>query len=352
MEAIIGPTRTIHFIIIHTYTLLISMAAQSTTRSVLVASAAALSVAAALVLWNHWRQQTNHTNNSSSSSSSTSTTPTSTQRQPDDDFADPPLTRLFEAAARDSKHFKALSNGEKLVLYSLYKQSTIGNAPMDQPQHTWNVVERAKHSSWARIRGMSKNAAMLHYIQAIQQLQTGSSTDNATTADDGMEMLMEDMEGAEGLMGNTKPSSMANNEEDNGDGYQGQDLTLAQQVLRAASQNNVTILAALLERNPELANHRDEDGQSALHLAADKGASQALELLLQAGADGNAADADGITCLHAAVIAENIQACRILLLHGANPDQPDVDGDTPRTCAQEDGSDEMKLLFASHANSL
>lgn len=69
---------------------------------------------------------------------------------------------------------------------------------------------------------------------------------------------------------------------------------------------------------------------------------------MDSGADGNAADGDGITVLHAAVIAENLEACRVLLSHGANPDQKDVDGDTPRKCAQEDGSDEMKDLFASY----
>jgi hypothetical protein len=176
---------------------------------------------------------------------------------------------------------------------------------MDYPRKkTWNVIEKAKHSTWARIRGMSKNAAMLHYTQAVQQLKTGGSA-TTTSRDDSTEILLdEDMmmvEGAEGLMGNTNPSSMANNEEDNGDGYkyQGQELTLAQQVLRTASQNNVTMRAVQLEQNPELANHRDKDGQSALHLTAEKGAAQALELLLQAGADGNAADADGITCLQA-----------------------------------------------------
>jgi hypothetical protein len=42
-------------------------------------------------------------------------------------FADPLLTQTFEAAARDSKRLNtslSLSNGDQLVLYSLYKQST------------------------------------------------------------------------------------------------------------------------------------------------------------------------------------------------------------------------------------
>jgi acyl-CoA-binding protein len=339
------------------------MAAQSTTRSALAAGAAVVSMAAAWIVWNQWRHKQQQQQQKSSNKSSSSLL-----RRPQDDddvAADPPLlTRLFETAARDSKHLhNKLSNGEKLVLYSLYKQSTLGDAPLDDDQRiivppAWKVVERAKYNSWNRIRGMTKKDAMIHYIDAVQQLQqqqpttkSGGTLTSATT-NDSMDLLLDDdMEGVEGLMGNTKPSSLANNKDDDTgeDGYpQGQELTVAQQVLRAASQNNVSTLASLLQQNPALVQFRDDDGQSALHLAADKGAVQALEFLLQAGADGNAADDDGITCLQAAVIGENIQACRILLDHGANPDQPDIDGDTPRSCAEEDGSEEMKLLFASY----
>ena len=47
------------------------------------------------------------------------------------------------------------------------------------------------------------------------------------------------------------------------------------------------------------------------------------------------------------MIAGQVPACRLLLKYGADPDQADHDGDTPRHCAADDGSEEMKLLFES-----
>jgi hypothetical protein len=52
-------------------------------------------------------------------------------------FADPLLTQTFEAAARDSKRLNtslSLSNGDQLVLYSLYKQSTWAMPPWIIPE--------------------------------------------------------------------------------------------------------------------------------------------------------------------------------------------------------------------------
>ena len=340
-----------------------------TSRSVLVAGAAVLSMTAAVFVLKRLHDKRSHSSSRSNSNSNNSnnknndkSTPTITkqvqQQEQNDTVADPQLTDLFNTVARESKSMPwmtRLSNTERLILYGLYKQSTLGDAPTDRPlsggRWSMNVVENAKYDSWARIRGMSRNSAMIHYLEAVQHLQQShgnlenKNQTGSSNADSSMEDL--DMDGAEGLMGNTRPSSLANNEDDDGDGYHGQDLTLEQQMLRAASQNDVTTLSSILRQHPELIHHKDEDGQSALHLAADKGASQALELLLQAGANVNAADADGITCLHAAVIAENLPACRILLRHGADPDLADADGDTPRSCAQEDGSDEMKQMFAN-----
>jgi ankyrin repeat protein len=81
-------------------------------------------------------------------------------------------------------------------------------------------------------------------------------------------------------------------------------------------------------------------------VAADQGFNDVVICLLNAGARVDAADQDGISVLQAAVIAGQTETCRIIWQQGkANPDQPDHDGDTPRLCAQDDGSREMKLLF-------
>jgi hypothetical protein len=83
-----------------------------------------------------------------------------------------------------------------------------------------------------------------------------------------------------------------------------------------------------------------------LTVAADQGFNDVVICLLNAGARVDAADQDGISVLQAAVIAGQTETCRILWQQfKADPDQPDHDGDTPRLCAQDDGSREMKLLF-------
>jgi hypothetical protein len=95
----------------------------------------------------------------------------------------------------------------------------------------------------------------------------------------------------------------------------------------------------------EIVNQRDELGQSALHMAADKGDPQIISILLSAGADPNAIDHEGISVLEAAVIGGNVHAVKLLLDAGADPDHEDMEGDTPRNCAEDDDNDEMKVLL-------
>lgn len=91
--------------------------------------------------------------------------------------------------------------------------------------------------------------------------------------------------------------------------------------------------------------YRDELGQTALHIAADRGCQRAVSWLLEYGADLHAADHDGISVLQAAVIAGNVAICQTLLRYGANPDQPDRDGDTARLCAMDDDCRHLRNLF-------
>ena len=67
---------------------------------------------------------------------------------------------------------------------------------------------------------------------------------------------------------------------------------------------------------------------------------------LNNGADANSVDREGISVLQAAVIGGSIETVKLLLDAGADPDHEDVDGDTPRSCANDDGSEEIKQLFS------
>jgi acyl-CoA-binding protein len=56
-----------------------------------------------------------------------------------------------------------MSTEEQLNLYSLYKQATCGNAPVQGPS-AFQPRARSKWQSWSSLRDMSPEEAMNNYI--------------------------------------------------------------------------------------------------------------------------------------------------------------------------------------------
>ncbi|KAL9656835.1 hypothetical protein ABK040_004370 [Willaertia magna] len=76
----------------------------------------------------------------------------------------------FENAAAKVKSLKTQpSNEELLLLYSLYKQATVGDCNTSQPS-MFNMKERAKWDAWKEKEGMSKEDAMEQYVQLVDEL--------------------------------------------------------------------------------------------------------------------------------------------------------------------------------------
>eukprot|EP00892_Ulva_mutabilis_P007007 jgi/Ulvmu1/4679/UM002_0410.1 len=77
---------------------------------------------------------------------------------------------------------------------------------------------------------------------------------------------------------------------------------------------------------------RDEDGRTALHMAAANAYVSIAQTLLQAGANTEVKNASGNTALHWACVAGSAPMVELLLAHGANPaalnaaGQPPIDG--------------------------
>ena len=64
-------------------------------------------------------------------------------------------------------------------------------------------------------------------------------------------------------------------------------------LMRAASRNRIATVRRLLEDPRTDIAHRDDDGATALHRAAEEGYLEMIELLVELGADVNALDANG-----------------------------------------------------------
>ncbi|TVU35773.1 hypothetical protein EJB05_17676, partial [Eragrostis curvula] len=178
----------------------------------------------------------------------------------------------------------------------------------------------------------------------------------------------------------------------------------------AVNRGDDFLLHQLLKRGLD-PNESDNNGHTALHIAASKGNDQCVKLLLEYGADPNARDSegkvplweamcekhdavvqllvengadlssgdaalyaciaieennsellkdiiryggnvtrslkDGTTPLHRAVCDGNIQMVEFLLEQGADIDKQDDNGWTPRTLAEQQGHDDIQLLFKS-----
>lgn len=78
----------------------------------------------------------------------------------------------FEAAAALVKTFtKSPSNDEKLVLYSLYKQATVGDNTTAAPG-MFDMTGKAKWNAWNTKKGMSSEDAMKAYIAEVEKLKS------------------------------------------------------------------------------------------------------------------------------------------------------------------------------------
>merc|ERR1711953_278276 len=78
----------------------------------------------------------------------------------------------FTAAAEEGKKLsKEPSNDEKLQVYSLYKQCTVGDCNTDKPGML-DMKGKAKWEAWNKPKGMSQDEADAAYIKLVADLKT------------------------------------------------------------------------------------------------------------------------------------------------------------------------------------
>ncbi|KAG6505943.1 hypothetical protein ZIOFF_031256 [Zingiber officinale] len=81
--------------------------------------------------------------------------------------------------------------------------------------------------------------------------------------------------------------------------------------------------------------------------AAEHDSVQMLEEIVHYGGDVTAAKGDGTTALHQAVCDGNLAVAEFLVRHGADANKPDSHGWSPRSLAEQQGHEEIKALFDS-----
>ena len=280
-----------------------------------------------------------------------------------------------EGESKQNVAIKHLTNGDKLLLYALYKQIVDGNAPpkMIHSRTNWNIMaEKAKYDAWIRMRDIPIDAAIDHYVTAVAHfcsavpLQPKSNCgdkdddfdedDTITSYSESSDVVMEAVFAPATVsrpgIENGGIDYDENDKTDvrNGGAENGNNISLEVQLLHAVGRNSLESVQNILNQAMVVnVNYSDETGQTALHLAADKGNTEVVQLLLKSGGNVNAADHDGISVLQAAVIAGHVATCQLLLAQNADPDQPDHDGDTPRSCCEDDLENiEMIQLFAKY----
>ena len=81
------------------------------------------------------------------------------------------LKATFDAAVAASKQLpEKPDNMTMLKLYSLYKQSTEGDALGKRPGFT-DMVGRAKYDAWAAVKGKGSDEAMQEYVDLVESLK-------------------------------------------------------------------------------------------------------------------------------------------------------------------------------------
>jgi ankyrin repeat protein len=121
-------------------------------------------------------------------------------------------------------------------------------------------------------------------------------------------------------------------------------------VFEAAALGRVDRLRRLLAEEPGRARSWTPDGFTALHLAAFFGPPEAVQALLDAGADPHAVAANPMKVqpLHSAAAARNLEASRMLLEAGADPNAAQQEGFRPLDAATQNGDDALRELLLAH----
>ncbi|KAF8632601.1 hypothetical protein AX15_001806 [Amanita polypyramis BW_CC] len=227
-----------------------------------------------------------------------------------------PSPIFYEAASylSDAPSLSTVSSSVKLELYGLFKYLTTSATPSTTRPSIFDMTGRAKWDAWndSGKKYLDPAQAERRYIEIAESLgwNEGASVEREDTEEPDLNALDDEPE----------RESKGSNYGPDGRGL-GPVVSKAQPPAREedysihglAVDNNVSGLTALLEKDPDLdPNARDEFKYTPLHLAADRGNLDIVNLLLEKGADVSLKDPDDLTALELADVAGHEDIVKLL----------------------------------------
>ncbi|KAG0717941.1 Acyl-CoA-binding domain-containing protein 6 [Chionoecetes opilio] len=212
-----------------------------------------------------------------------------------------------------------LPQDKLLHFYARYKQATEGPCNIPKPGF-FDFKGKQKWEAWKSMGDMSKDNAMLEYVNAMRE------------ADPEWELKADSEKGGGSSSSWVRVSTLQ---------QQPDDVTKDEDKNHFdwVKENNVEKVKKL-ERGKIM--EKDENGMTLLHWAADRGHQDMARYLLEQKLDVNARDSEGQTALHYAASCGHLDVVRVLLRHGGDPTIQDAEGLQPEECAEET---DVKMIF-------
>lgn len=209
----------------------------------------------------------------------------------------------FESSAEkvSSGALGNISPSDQLILYAYYCVATKGPAPSINPSSSFlSPRASAKWRAWTDASSLSPEEAKALYVAHVAELPSG----------DGVAVQGFAPEAA--LKGFSVPAEVSGASDKPDIGHW-------------AALNDAKSVHFCLRQGAE-PDKRDADGLTPLMRAADRGAVDAVRVLLEGGAGTEVADGDGMTALHYAVLCEHADVAGMLVVAGADLEAVDGEG--------------------------
>ncbi|KAH3745065.1 gamma-secretase-activating protein [Pelomyxa schiedti] len=230
------------------------------------------------------------------------------------------LSVVFEETAkRAGACTEPLSNDQRLTMYSLYKQATVGAVNTPRPSGYFDFAGKAKWDAWKGLGSMPTEVAMQKYIEFVETFspapkpiaQTSNTTSSAESASACQTETSQAPKRSTWIVF-SKPK---------------EDDTVEKDIFHYSSEGDVARVIEFLDKEGAEVDATDDEDRTPLLWAADRGHLNLVKELLRRGANVNHQDSDGQTALHYSVSCGHKELTEYLLtVDGLDKTIPDSDG--------------------------